>query len=80
MIVALLAVIVILLLPGGAPFIARLCTGILILIGLLCAHVLWGSVAFWVIGGVAVIVTGAFVYALIVELARPRRRYLSGGR
>ena len=80
MVIALLSVIVILLLPGGAPFLMRLCSGALILIGLAIAYVLWGSAALWVVGGIAAFIAGAFIFALIRDLARPRKRLLSGDR
>lgn len=80
MVIALLSVIVILLLPGGGPFLMCLCSGALILLGLAIAYALWGAVALWVVGGLAAFIAGAFVYALIVELRRPRKRFLSGGR
>lgn len=80
MVIALLSVIVILLLPGGAPFLMRLWSGALILIGLAIAYVLWGSAALWVVGGIAAFIAGAFIFALIRDLARPRKRLLSGDR
>lgn len=80
MVIALLSVIVILLLPGGAPFLMRLCSGALILIGLAIAYVLWGSAALWAVGGIAAFIAGAFIFALICDLARPRKRLLGGGR
>ena len=80
MLLALLSTIVILLLPGGAPFVMRLCSAALILLGLAIAYALWGSVALWVVGGLAAFIAGGFVYALIIELRRPRKRYLSGER
>jgi hypothetical protein len=79
MIVTLLAVTVILLLPGGAPFLIRLCSAAAILIGLGAAFALWGPLAAWVVGGLAAFIAGAFVYAFVVELKKPRKRFLSGG-
>lgn len=58
MMIALLSVIVILLLPGGAPFLMRLCSGVLILMSLAIGYVLWGTAALWVIGGLAGFVAG----------------------
>lgn len=80
MTVVLLSVTVILLLPGGAPFLLRLCSGALILMALAIVYALWGTAALWVIGGLAAFVAGAFAYALVIELGRPRKRLLSGGR
>lgn len=80
MVIALLSVIVILLLPGGAPFLMRLCSGALILIGLAIAYVLWGSAALWVVGALAAIVAGAFFYTVIHDLARSQTRRSGGGR
>jgi hypothetical protein len=80
MIIALLGAILILLLPGGAPFLMRLCSGALILMGLGIAYAFWGTVAVWIIGSFAAFIAGAFGYALINELSRPRKRFLSGGR
>lgn len=79
MVIALLAVIVILLVPGGAPFLGRLCSAIVLLLSLGCAYALWGAPALWVVAGFAVIIAGAFVYAAVAELRRPRKRLLSGG-
>lgn len=80
MLIALLSVIVILLLPGGAPFLMRLCSGAFILMSLGIVYALYGTAALWIICGLAAIVAGAFVYALFIELMRPRKRLLSGGR
>lgn len=80
MIAVLLSFIVVLLLPGGAPFLMRLCSGVLILMSLAIVYALYGTAAFWIIGGLAAVVAGAFVYALLMELMRPRKRLLSGGR
>lgn len=80
MTLALLSVIAILLLPGGAPFLMRLCSGALILMSLAIVYALYGPAALWIIGGLAAVVAGAFVYALLMELMRPRKRLLSGGR
>lgn len=80
MTVPLVAVIVILLLPGTAPIFLRLCSGAVILMGLAAAYALFGSVAVWVVGGFAAFIAGAFVYALVIELEQPRKRFLSGGR
>lgn len=79
-VVALLTVIVILLLLGGLPFLMRLCSAALILLGLTVAHALWSSAGIWAIGGVAASVAGVFIYALVNELSRPRKRFLSGGK
>lgn len=76
----LLAVIGIVLLPGGAPLLTRLSSSALILLGLAIAYALWGPAALWVIGGLAALIAGAFVYALVADLSRPRKRYLGGGR
>lgn len=78
-VVPLVTVIVILLLPGGVPFLIRLCSATLIMLGLAIAYALWSSAALWAIGGLAAIVAGAFVYALVTGLSRPRKRFLSGG-
>lgn len=80
MIVALLIVIVILVLPGGAPFIARLCTVALFLVGCLFAYAIWGQGFIWVAATFAVVIVGAFVYAFLSDLRKPRKRLLSGGR
>jgi hypothetical protein len=77
---ALLTVIVILLLPGGVPFLVRLCSMTLILLMLAVAYARWGSVALWTVGGLAAIIAGTFIYVLLIELGRPRKRFLSGGR
>ena len=80
MIVALLIVIVILLLPGGVPFIARLCTVALYLVGCLIAYAIWGRAFIWVAATFAVVIVGAFVYAFVIDLRKPRKRFLTGGR
>lgn len=80
MIATLLFVIVILLLPGGAPFIARLCTIALYLIGCVIAYTIWGRAFIWVAATFAFVIVGAFVYAFVSDFRKPRKRFLSGGR
>jgi hypothetical protein len=80
MVVALLAVIVILLLPGGAHFIARLCTVALYLIGCVIAYAIWGPGFVWAVATFAVVIVGAFVHAFLSDLRKPRKRFLTGGR
>jgi hypothetical protein len=52
----------------------------LILLMLAVAYARWGSVALWTVGGLAAIIAGTFIYVLLIELGRPRKRFLSGGR
>lgn len=76
----LLIVMAILLLPGGVPFLMRLCSGTLVLLGLAVAYAHWGSAALWTVGVLSAMLAGAYIYALIIEVGRPRKRFLSGGR
>lgn len=79
-ITALLTVMAILLLPGGVPFLVRLYSGTLVLLGIAVAYAQWGSAVLWTVGALAAMLAGAFIYALIIEVGRPRKRFLSGGR
>lgn len=72
MIVALLIVIIIILLPGGIGFLARLWSAFIILLGLGIAYVLFGTTGYWVMGGVFLAVFAYFAWEWIAERWRSR--------
>ena len=80
MIVALLILIAILLMPGGAPFVARLWSAVCVAIGLAATYVLWGNALWWVMGAIGAVVLATFAYMLIHAVQRPRKRPFTGGR